>query len=185
MNNTKIITIPNLISFFRFILVIVNVILILKHYFIVAFFVMIIAAASDYIDGYLARKLNQYSKLGALIDPLADRTLILSTYLFCGIVKLIPLWIFFVIVIREIFLAIRFLKVKKQIGKFLDVNFAGKFGSFALMFSAPIFLLTAVNNQIFYTIFYSIAWATILWGLFMYYIAGALYYFESKNIINS
>jgi len=92
----------NYITLFRIILTIVVVWGLDTSHFIVALFAFILAAISDWLDGYLARKLNQESALGALLDPLADKVLVLAVFVFFSFLGLVPVWITIVIMTREL-----------------------------------------------------------------------------------
>jgi cardiolipin synthase len=167
----KIWTIANIISLIRLILVPVFIVLFLQKHILVAFLLMIFMTISDYIDGYLARKLNQQSKLGAILDPLSDRALILSMYFCGGIINIIPFYFFILILLRDIVVGIKMLITKKV----FSVNFAGKFGSFALMACGVSFILASLLSGITNNIFQGIGFATGIWGIYMYYIAGINY----------
>ncbi len=81
-----------------------------------AFFIAIIAAVTDFFDGYLARKLNQVTDFGALMDPLADKILIMAVLLVFVEAKLIPAWIAVAIIAREFMVTgLRTLAVKKGV----------------------------------------------------------------------
>ena len=117
----KILTIPNIITIIRIILMPVFIILFFSKGFIYklsALIVFLVAAVSDYIDGKLARKHNMISEFGKFLDPLADKILVLTTlFLFVEIKEFyIPRWLIFLIASREIFitgLRIFFIKEKK------------------------------------------------------------------------
>ncbi|KAG1651133.1 Cardiolipin synthase (CMP-forming) [Nymphon striatum] len=102
--STKILTVPNLITVVRFVLVPVIIYLILKEHWQSAFWVFIIAGISDAIDGLIARQFNQQSKLGAYIDPIADKLLLVSVFVLLAVSGNMPLWLVIVIVARDIFI---------------------------------------------------------------------------------
>ena len=96
------VTIPNLITIGRLFLVPFTVWLIVQGEAVTAFWIFILAGVSDAVDGFLARQFNLRSELGAYLDPLADKVLLVSIYVTFAILEEIPLWITILIVSRDI-----------------------------------------------------------------------------------
>ena len=94
--------IPNLITIGRILLVPVVVWAIGSHQMQIAFLVFLIAGVSDAVDGFLAKRLGMTSDLGAHLDPLADKVLIVSIYVALGITEAVPRWIVILVVSRDI-----------------------------------------------------------------------------------
>lgn len=97
----RILTIPNVMSVIRILLIPVFCFLIFKQQNIAAFIVFVIACASDGIDGYIARHFNQTSNLGKLLDPIADRGLLLVGSIVLCIVGRLPVWIVVLVIVRD------------------------------------------------------------------------------------
>ncbi|MES2028392.1 MAG: CDP-alcohol phosphatidyltransferase family protein [Pseudomonadota bacterium] len=95
-------SIPNLITLGRILLVPVIVWAIASSQMEVAFAIFVIAGVSDAIDGFLAKRFNMASELGALLDPLADKALLVSIYVSLGIWGAVPRWIVILVVSRDI-----------------------------------------------------------------------------------
>ncbi len=95
-------TIPNLITLGRILLVPVVVWAIASGAMLVAFVLFLVAGLSDAIDGYLAKRLGQTSELGAYLDPLADKVLIVSIYISLGVADAIPGWLVILVVSRDL-----------------------------------------------------------------------------------
>ncbi len=93
--------IPNFISIIRMLLVPLAVWLMLSDAFMLAFFVFISAGISDGLDGYLARRFNWQSELGAYLDAIADKALLVSIYVVLGSLHIIPLWLVILVVTRD------------------------------------------------------------------------------------
>lgn len=95
---------PNLLSISRILLtpIIVTLIFLGGHYTTTALIIFTIAAITDYLDGYLARKYNMQTRLGAFLDPFADKILVPTTLLAFYLIGTIPLWMLLVIVLRDI-----------------------------------------------------------------------------------
>ncbi|MBR0713779.1 CDP-alcohol phosphatidyltransferase family protein [Bradyrhizobium liaoningense] len=95
-------SIPNIITLGRIMLVPIIVWAIVSSQMEIAFAVFLIAGISDAIDGFLAKRFNMTSELGALLDPLADKMLLVSIYMALGIWGAIPRWIVILVVSRDI-----------------------------------------------------------------------------------
>ncbi len=94
--------IPNLITLARILAVPVTVYVILQDYMTAAFWIFVVAAASDALDGYLAKRLNAVSEIGAYLDPLADKALLVGTYVALAQVDYIATWLVFLVVFRDL-----------------------------------------------------------------------------------
>lgn len=94
--------IPNLITLGRILLVPVIIWAIASGQMAVAFILFFIAGVSDAIDGFLAKRFNMQSEIGALLDPLADKCLLVSIYIALGITADIPRWLVILVVSRDI-----------------------------------------------------------------------------------
>ena len=112
--------IPNALTIFRFILVPIYIFLIIPdniHLRIIGLFIFIFTSITDFLDGYLARKLKVESEFGKILDPLADKFLVISTI--CAFIYLdrqIPLWMVLVIISRDILITLmRYFGSKKRI----------------------------------------------------------------------
>ncbi len=95
-------SIPNIITLGRILLVPIIVWAIASSQMEIAFAVFIVAGVSDAVDGFLAKRFNMASELGALLDPLADKALLVSIYIALGISGAIPHWIVILVVSRDI-----------------------------------------------------------------------------------
>ncbi len=121
-------------------------------YYLVALY--LIAAVTDVLDGYLARKFNEITEFGKIIDPLADKTLVIVIVVMLFYYNLISDFYFWTIVGRDIFILLGGIVVTKKIKKVLPSNFIGKF----TVLNIGIFLILATLNlsdtNIFRTFFY-------------------------------
>lgn len=95
-------TIPTFITIGRILLVPITVWLIISEAYGAAFFAFMVAGASDAVDGYLARRLDQRSELGANLDPLADKALLVSVYVTLGFMRVLPAWLVIAVVTRDV-----------------------------------------------------------------------------------
>lgn len=94
--------IPNIITAFRFLLVPPVVILMLQDRFAAALVVFGVAGFSDALDGFLAKRYDWTSRLGGLIDPLADKLLVVSSFLTLGWLGWIPVWLVVLVILRDL-----------------------------------------------------------------------------------
>lgn len=94
--------IPNVISVFRILLVAPVVIFILDQRFVEALLLFVVAGVSDGIDGYLARRFQWQSRLGSVLDPLADKLLLVSSFIALGWLGLMPVWMVGLVIIRDV-----------------------------------------------------------------------------------
>ena len=95
-------SLPNLISLARLLAVPVAIYFILSHYYALAFWLFVAAGASDAIDGYLAKRFGQTSTLGAYLDPLADKALLVGVYVTLGYAGYVPTWLAILVVFRDV-----------------------------------------------------------------------------------
>ncbi len=95
-------TIPNLITVLRIILVPIFVIYMINNNTLASLIVFIIASISDALDGFLARVFHQKSNLGAHLDPLADKMLLMTAYITLAILKMIPSWLAVLAISRDV-----------------------------------------------------------------------------------
>lgn len=99
---THLVNLPNLLTIFRIFLVPVIIWLIAVGAFSAAFWTFVVAGLTDGLDGYLARRWNERTELGAYLDPLADKTLLVSIYVTLGIVGALPRWLVILVVFRDV-----------------------------------------------------------------------------------
>ena len=104
--SNRIFTVPNLISAIRLCLVPIFLILLLNGFDLAATFLFALAAGTDWVDGQIARRTNQVSKLGQLLDPAVDRILMIVGVAGLFIVGRIPLWIIVFVVARDLLLLV-------------------------------------------------------------------------------
>lgn len=110
--------IPNLISFLRIMMVVPIVVLLFREAYAAALLVFLIAAVSDGLDGYLAKRYGWTSRLGSIIDPIADKLLLVSCYVALGWLGHIPMWLTYVVVGRDIIILAGALAFHVLIGRY-------------------------------------------------------------------
>lgn len=100
--SSKIVTIPNILSFIRLCMIPVFLVLLFNSMNLAATLVFAVAASTDWVDGQVARRTNSVSKLGQLLDPFVDRLLMISGVIGLLIIGRLPIWIVLVVVLRDL-----------------------------------------------------------------------------------
>jgi cardiolipin synthase len=180
---TRVLTIPNLLSILRLCLLPVFLWLLLgPEEDGLAAAVLMFMGVSDYLDGYLARRLDQTSKLGAVLDPVADRLYILATVVGLGLREIIPLWLVVLLPARDLFLwvLVPFLRTRGYTA--LPVHFLGKAATAALLYAFPLLLLGS-GDSAFALVCRVFGWAFAIWGAGMYWWAGLLYAYQVQRLL--
>lgn len=124
--SNKIFTLPNLISFIRLLMIPVFLVLLFNDLNLAATLLFAIAASTDWVDGQVARRTNQVSRLGQLLDPAVDRLLMIAGVAGLFFVGRLPLWIILFILIRDLALLIGGGYVLKRYGVRVPVIYPGK-----------------------------------------------------------
>jgi cardiolipin synthase len=180
--SSRILTVPNILSFLRLLLVPVFFIAILAGHDRLALALLIASSITDFVDGQIARRFNQVSRLGQLLDPAADRLLILAALVGLTVREIVPLWLFLVIVARDLMLVVLGIILANNGYGPLPVHHVGKFATFCLFFAIPILMLgLAFPVLAAYTV--PIGWGFLLWGAFVYWWAGVVYLMETIRVI--
>jgi len=177
-----VLTIPNILSFARLLGVPVFLWLLLgPHADGWALAILMVSGFTDWADGVLARKLNQASKLGALLDPVADRLYILATLVGLVLRHVIPWWLAVLIIGRDVVLFATLPVLRRRGLTALPVHYLGKAATFNLLYAFPL-LLIGTRDGTLGDIAKPIAWAFTIWGTALYLWAGGLYLVQVKRI---
>jgi cardiolipin synthase (CMP-forming) len=182
----RILTIPNVISMARLAGVPVFLWLILgprtrsaDSWAVVLLFA---AGASDWLDGKIARALNQQTRLGQLLDPAADRLYIVATIVALAIRAIIPWWLVGILVARELVLGIALVALRTRGYGPLQVSFVGKAATLNLLYAFPLLLLGS-HQGIFAEIARVVGWAMAIWGTALYWCAAGLYLVQARRLL--
>jgi cardiolipin synthase len=170
--------VPNAISALRLALVPVFVWLVVRHWDVWAIAVMAFSGVTDWLDGFAARRLRQYSRLGQLLDPAADRLFILCTVFLLGWRAIIPWWLVASLAAREAVMGMALLMLKLRGIDPPAVVFVGKAATFALMYAFPLLLLAEQGGWV-ERVAWVAGWACAIWGLMLYWVACVVYLVES------
>ena len=139
-----------------------------------ALVVLMVGGVTDWLDGKLARLLDQYSALGALLDPAVDRLYILAALIALGARGIVPWWAVGVLVARDVVLGVCLVVLRARgFGPF-RVTYLGKSATFLLLYAFPLLLLGVGANPVAWVAL-PLGWAFAVWGIALYLYSGLLY----------
>lgn len=180
----RILTLPNVLSALRLVGVPVFLWLLFSGQDLWAFAVLALSGISDYLDGKIARHFGLVSRLGQLLDPMADRLYVLSTLVALTIRDVIPLWLLVVLVARDLFMGVVIVLLTRVGQTGLPVHFVGKAATFNLLYAFPILLLSTLDNPL-GSIARPIGWGFAWWGTGLYWLAAILYAVQAGPILRA
>ncbi|MDR3360982.1 MAG: CDP-alcohol phosphatidyltransferase family protein [Bifidobacteriaceae bacterium] len=180
----RVLTVPNAISALRLAMVPLFCFLVVRHWDVWAIVVMAASGVTDWLDGFAARRLGQYSRLGRLLDPAADRLFILSTVFLLGWRAIIPWWLVGLLAAREALMGGTLLALKSKGIDPPQVVFVGKAATFALMYAFPLLLLAEQRSWI-KDAAWVVGWACAIWGLLLYWVACVAYLIEAYRALQA
>jgi cardiolipin synthase len=147
-----------------------------------ALVVLVGSGVTDWLDGKLARWLNQMSRFGALLDPLADRLYTLATVVAFVIRDIVPWWVAAILVGRDLLVTVCIWLLRRAGFGPPEVTYMGKAATFALMYAFP-FLLLAQGSSTAATIARPIAYAFAIWGAALFVWSGLLYVAQTRSAL--
>nr|WP_299034643.1 CDP-alcohol phosphatidyltransferase family protein [uncultured Pseudokineococcus sp.] len=182
MDTDEVFTIPNAISFARLLLVPVFAVLIATERDGWALAVLFVSGASDYLDGYLARRWHQTSRLGRVLDPAADRLYIAVTLVGLAWRDIVPWWLVALIALRDVVLGLTVPVLSRHGYGTLEVHYLGKAATFCLLYAFPLILLGQVAAGV-GAVAEPLGWAFAWWGTGLYWWAGLLYVHQVRLLV--
>ncbi len=179
----RVVTVPNILSALRLLGVPLFLWLILvPEADWLAILVLAIAGFTDWLDGYLARKWHQISRVGQLLDPVADRLYILATLIGLLLRGIVPLWFVLLLVSRDVIMSVVLAVLKRRGVTGLPVHFVGKAATFCLLYAFPLLLLGDGSGWLADTA-KIVGWAFAVWGTALYWWAAVLYIGQARRIM--
>lgn len=179
----RVLTVPNALSFLRLLGVPLFLWLILgpqaDGWAIV---LLVVAGVTDWLDGTIARATGQISRLGQLLDPLADRLYIIATLVGLLLRGIIPWWLVALLLLRDLMLLATVPALRARGLTALPVHFLGKAATFNLLYAFPLLLLgdgdspAALAAKV-------VGWAFVIWGTALYWWAGLLYLEQVRRLV--
>ena len=171
----RILTIPNVITLVRLLCLPVFVWLLLGlDDRLAAGLLLGVLGATDWVDGWIARRWNMVSTVGKVLDPVADRLLFFVSIVAIIIDGAAPLWFCVAVLVREAVIALATLALAALGARRIDVTWFGKAGTFGLMFAFPAFLWGNAEWAL-ADLFAVLAWVFAIPGLVLSYVAAAMY----------
>jgi cardiolipin synthase (CMP-forming) len=149
---------------------------------VLALVVLMVSGFTDWLDGFLARRLDQRSSLGEILDPVADRLYILAVVVGLALREVIPWWIAVILPLRDLLLwgLVPFLRTRGFSA--LPVHFLGKAATFNLLYAFPLLLL-GEGDGVLPTLAKVFGWAFASWGIGLYWWAGVLYAWQVRMLM--
>ena len=180
----RILTVPNLISVARLACVPLFLWLLLgREARIEAGLLLALLGATDWIDGWIARHFDQGSEVGKVLDPTADRVLLV----FAGVALLVdgslPLWVGIVVLAREAVISVAVVVLAAVGARRMDVQWAGKAGTLALMFALPGFLFADALSGAPRAMLLAVTWVFTIGGLALSYYAAFMYVPQARTAL--
>ena len=146
---------------------------------------LIVAGATDWLDGKIARALNQGSRLGQILDPAADRLYIAATLVALAVRAIIPWWLLGVLALRELVVGGALTVLKRRVGfGTLQVSLVGKAATLCLLYAFPLLFL-GDHPGWGGTLARVIGWAFAIWGTALYWWAAMLYLAQVRSLASS
>jgi cardiolipin synthase len=184
-DDARVWTVPNALSFLRLLGVPLFLWLVLgPHADGWALAVLAASGITDYLDGYLARRLDQASPLGQVLDPVADRLYILAVVIGLALRDIVPWWFAVVLPLRDVLLwgLVPILRTRGYSA--LPVHFLGKAATFNLLYAFPLLLLGDGSGSA-ATLAKVFGWAFAGWGIGLYWWAGILYAYQVYQLVKA
>jgi len=182
----RVLTIPNLISVARLAGVPVFLWLVLGRHSPTrdwwAVGLLIAAGASDWLDGKIARALNQQSRLGQMLDPAADRLYIVATVIALAVRAIIPWWLVGLLAARELLMAVVLAVLRRRGWGALAVSFVGKTATLCLLYAFPLLFLGS-HVAVYAETARVAGWTFVIWGSALYWWAALLYVVQARRLL--
>lgn len=149
-----------------------------------AVLVLALGGLTDWLDGYLARAWHQTSRIGQMLDPIADRLYILAVLLGLALREIVPWWLVVIVVGRDVFVPLLIPVLKTRGYSSLPVHFVGKVATFSLLYAFPLVLLGS-GEEGWHQLAWVVGWAFAIWGTALYWYAGGLYLLQTVRLLRS
>ncbi|NPC96469.1 CDP-alcohol phosphatidyltransferase family protein [Nocardioides sp. zg-DK7169] len=149
-----------------------------------ALVLLMVSGATDFADGWLARRLDQTTVLGQLLDPIADRLYILAVVVGLAMRDIIPWWVAVLLPLRDLLLWGLVPLLRTRGYHALPVHFLGKAATFNLLYAFPLLLL-GDGDGVVATLAQVFGWAFAFWGIGLYWWAGLLYAWQVRTLLRT
>jgi cardiolipin synthase (CMP-forming) len=174
-------TVPNLISAVRLLLVPVFIWAFLADRDVLGVVLIFVIGTSDWVDGYVARRFNQVSELGKLLDPVSDRIAIVAVLVVFAFKGVLPLPLAAVLLLRDLIVAVAFPILEKRGMERIPVNKTGKWATAAIFAGLGVLALELASPEGAAAALHGVALALLFVGAVLYWTAGFLYVGEVRR----
>ncbi len=174
-------TIPNALSGLRLLLIPVFLWLLFAGHDGWAVLALVASGVSDYLDGMIARRYQLITRLGQVLDPLADRLCILTTIAALAVREILPWWFVVALLARDVVGTLIVQGVRRVGYRALPVHAVGKAATFCLLYAMPLILLGEWDRGA-PGVARALGWAFAWWGLGLYWVAVGLYAVQARQL---
>ena len=182
--SNRVLTLPNALSALRLVGVPLFLWLLVQRHDGWALLVLMASGVTDYLDGKIARHYGLESRVGQLLDPIADRLYVLTTLLALAWREVVPWWLVAVLLGRDVFMALVLAVLRPYGYTDLPVHFVGKAATFNLLSAFPLLLLGAGDGTL-AEISRPVGWGFAWWGTALYWVAAALYAWQAAGLVRA
>jgi cardiolipin synthase len=184
--SSRIFTAANVVSVIRLMAIPVFLILVIQDQLVAAFVLLVAAVLTDFVDGMIARRMNEITKLGQFLDPFADRLFIAATVIALAIQGVVPWWFVIAVMLRDALLGVGGIVMSRYGHATLPVKWWGKVATFGLLFVLPLFLLsvmiTEFGSATVGEVLMMVAWPIAAVAVVLYWVVGFSYLFDAISI---
>jgi cardiolipin synthase len=184
--SSRIFTAANVVSVIRLMAIPVFLILVIQDQLVAAFVLLVAAVLTDFVDGMIARRMNEITKLGQFLDPFADRLFIAATVIALAIQGVVPWWFVIAVMLRDALLGVGGIVMSRYGHATLPVKWWGKVATFGLLFVLPLFLLsvmiTEFGSATVGAVLMMVAWPIAAVAVVLYWVVGFSYLFDAISI---
>ncbi|MDP9394401.1 MAG: CDP-alcohol phosphatidyltransferase family protein [Actinomycetota bacterium] len=184
VSSDRVVTLPNLLSLFRLAGVPVFLWAVFTRRDGLALAVLMLSGVTDWLDGALARRWQQITRVGQLLDPVADRLYIAATLVGLTARGILPLWLTAALVARDALLALLLPVLHRHGYAPLPVHFLGKAATLSLLYAFPLLLLGDGSGRL-ATLADVFGWAFAIWGTCLYWWSGVLYALQVHRLVGA
>jgi len=149
-----------------------------------AVLVLALGGFTDWLDGYLARAWHQTSRLGQMLDPIADRLYIVAVLIGLALRDIVPWWLVAIVIARDVMIASLIPVLKTRGFSSLPVHFLGKAATLCLLYAFPLVLLGS-GEEGWLQLAWVVGWAFAIWGTALYWYAGGLYVAQTVKLVRT
>jgi cardiolipin synthase len=177
----RVLTVPNLLTFLRLALLpVLWWAAVIAEEDLLAGVLLLVGAVSDWADGVIARRTHTISRIGKLLDPIADRLTTLVVLIALGLRGLMPWWLIGLLLLRDVVLSVALLVLRRHGREPLEVRFVGKAATGCLLLGLPM-LFFGTGTVIGADLARSIGWAWIGFGVLLYWWSAFVYLAEVRH----